>query len=388
MDSEPQNNRMDRHQSNHRARNIVLIVLAVVVLSICGYGYHVFSSVERSTSKMYSASGLKKSRNVSQLIKEQKPISILLLGTDVGALGRNSKVWAGGRTDSMMLVTINPKTKTTTMMSIPRDSLAVISGHENQFPTKINAAYYFGQTKSTIATVQNMFNVPVDYYGLLNMGGMEKLVNEVGGVDIVPPLTFTYEKQHFTKGKEIHVNGSQALKFTRMRYQDPESDYGRTLRQRIVIQALLKKGGKLNNLLNAQFVDSLASQSRTDLSLSDLMELAKSYRTATKHVISDHAQGVSDDIAGQSFEILPQTEKQRVTNELRKQLDMSAEKTGPRFGEAVPAGMEAYVPAADFGDTADTQSTWGHDTNTSSQYNKAYDRDNTGDLNPNYDANN
>ncbi|GKT02744.1 LCP family protein [Furfurilactobacillus sp. WILCCON 0119] len=372
----------------HPIRNTFFAILGVILIVGGGLGYKLYSNVRNSSNEMFSAANGAKARNVSKLIKEGKPISILLMGTDVGALGRDSKAWSGGRTDSMMLVTVNPKKKTTTMVSIPRDSLVSITGHEDEFPTKINAAYYFGQTKAAISTTERMFNVPIDYYALLNMGGLEKVIDKVGGIDIVPPLTFTYENQHFTKGKKIHVNGSQALKFTRMRYQDPESDYGRTLRQRIVITALLKKSSNLTTLLNGDFLDSIASQSKTDLTFGDMLTLANNYQDATKHVVSDHVQGVSDEIAGQSFEVLPQTEKQRVTNKLRKQLELKQAKTGKRFANTVPASLASYEPAASYGETAATKSTWGADTNTTSQYDKAYNGGKSNNLDANYGANN
>ncbi|GEK29256.1 LCP family glycopolymer transferase [Furfurilactobacillus siliginis] len=374
-----------RHR--HPIRNTFFAILGVILIVGGAFGAKLYSNLKNSSNVMFDSVNGGKARNVSQVIKDGKPISILLMGTDVGALGRDSKAWGGGRTDSMMLVTVNPKKKTTTMISIPRDSLVAIPGHEENFPSKINAAYYYGQTKSAIATTEKMFNVPIDFYALLNMSGLEQVINKVGGVDIVPPLTFTYENQHFTKGKEIHVNGEQALKFTRMRYQDPESDYGRTLRQRIVISALLKKSANLSSLLNEDFLNSIASQSRTDFTFGDMITLANQYRPATKHVVSDHVQGVSDDIAGQSFEVLTQTEKQRVTNKVRHQLELGKSKTGKRFGGTVPASLIAYAPAADFGETPDTASTWGQDTNTASQYAKTH-KGSDNNLDPNYGADN
>ncbi|GAB6092643.1 LCP family glycopolymer transferase [Furfurilactobacillus curtus] len=385
----PQNNDPKpprRHR--HPIRNTFFAIIAVLLLVIGGFGFKLYNNLKHSSNEMFNSVNGAKATDVSAKIKKGKPISILLMGTDVGALGRNSKAWAGGRTDSMMLVTVNPKKKTTTMISIPRDSLVSVVGYENEFPTKINAAYYFGQTKTAIKTTEKLFNVPIDYYALLNMGGLEKVINKVGGVDIVPPLSFTYENQKFVKGKKIHVNGAQALKFTRMRYQDPESDYGRTLRQRIVITALLKKSGNLSNLLNQDFLNSIASQSRTDFTFGDMIALANNYRPATKHVVSDHVQGVSDDIAGQSFEVLPTTEKQRITNEVRKQLQLPKAKTGKRFASYVPASLAAYAPSVSYGETADTASTWGKDTNTASQYDKAYNSGSDSSLNPNYGAGN
>lgn len=404
VDSKIEKNRssrtnLNKHQINndgpfvsehHPIRNTFFALIGFFIIVFGLFGNRIYNNFKSSSNIMFDSSSTNlQARNVNKLIKEKKPISFLLMGTDVGALGRNSKAWGGGRTDSMMVVTVNPKNRTTTMISIPRDTLVAISGHENKFPSKINAAHYYGGNKSSIKTVEKMFNIPVDFYVILNMGGLKKMINRVGGVNIVSPLTFTYENQHFTRGKKMHVDGNQALKFTRMRYQDPESDYGRTLRQRIVITALLKKSTKLNTLLNSSFLKSMAKQSKTNMSFDDMLSIANYYQSATKHIVSDHAQGVSYNIKGQDFEVVPQNEKQRVTNEIRKQLGLKHEKTGPRFANKVPEDLLIYAPSKHFGEKKVKKgSIWGKDTNSISKYDKAYHNGHDSQLNPNYDANN
>ena len=78
-----------------------------------------------------------------------------------------------GRSDTMMLVTINPKEKKTTMTSIPRDTLAEMVGTGNDSPTyeKINSAYAYGKSSAAIKTVEKLLNVPIDYYVTVRYGG-------------------------------------------------------------------------------------------------------------------------------------------------------------------------------------------------------------------------
>lgn len=314
-------------KKRHPVRNVVLIIIAVLLVGIGAFAWRTYHNARTAANTVYKSSGIKKSRNTNAVLNSKKPISILLLGTDTGALGRDYK----GRTDTLIIATVNPKTKTTTLMSLPRDSEVAVSGFEQDFPTKLNAAYAYGSAGTTIKTVQNWLNVPIDYYALINMGGMKKVVNEIGGVDITPIRTFTYEGYHYTKGVKTHMDGDKALQYSRMRYQDPLGDYGRQQRQRQLITAILSESTSASNLLKQDFLQSIAKQTRTDLTFGNLTTLFSNYRSATKNIVSDHAQGTGQSINGQSFEVVSQSEKQRVTNVLRKSLNLKAATTGEKY---------------------------------------------------------
>ncbi|HAT54028.1 MAG TPA: LytR family transcriptional regulator [Lactobacillus sp.] len=295
-------------------------IIIVLILAIVGFGAMAYHNINSASNKAYKSAGISKARDTNTVLKDKKPISIMFLGTDTGALGRTYK----GRTDTIMIATINPQTKKMLLVSLPRDTMTDIAGYPQDSPAKINAAYAYGGVGTTIKTVQNLLNIPIDYYAMLNMGGLEKAINEVGGVTVTSPLTFTYEGASFTKGQSQHMNGATALKFSRMRYDDPQNDYGRQTRQRLVVQALFRKSVSVQTVLNPSFLNSIASESQTDLTSSDLVKLAASYRSATKNMTTDHMQGQGQMINGQSFEVVSSTEKQRVTNEIRKSLDLSA----------------------------------------------------------------
>ncbi|MDU7281736.1 MAG: LCP family protein [Leuconostoc citreum] len=332
-----------------------LLALVLLLAVIGGVVFAtVLNNVHQSINKMQRSADITKARQVSQVIKDGKPFSMLVLGTDTGALKRDRT----GLTDSMMLITVNPKTKTTTMMSIPRDIMMSISGAENTFPQKLNAAFPIAGVGASMLTLQNYLNVPIDFYVLVNMGGLEKLIDQVGGVKVASPLTFTYtpeadttpatykffkdqEKFEYAKdGKNFKtyttMNGDAALSFSRMRYDDPQGDYGRQLRQRLVLKALLKKSASISTLMNAKFMASISTNVETDMTYADIMNLAKKYMPATKNQVSDHMQGVGDMYGGVSYQMVPESEKQRVTNKLRQSLDLSAKKTGTQFGSNVP----------------------------------------------------
>lgn len=312
--------RHHHHHHHHRRRRMMKKVfwwafgiLLFFAVFFAGVAWH---NLKVTTSNMYNSAGITKQRDADKVLTQKRPVSILLLGTDTGALGRNYK----GRTDTMMVMTINPQKKTTTIVSLPRDMRVDLPGYPDESPAKINAAYTFGGVKESVKVVHQHFEIPIDYYVMVNMGGLEKAINQVGGVNVTSPLTFTYEGVSFEKGKTYHLNGSNALKFSRMRHEDPQGDYGRQQRQRLVITALLKKSASYKSVLNRQFLKSISDSSQTDLTFRNMVGLARNYRQATAKVVQDHAQGKSENIDGQSFEVVSNTEQQRVTTLLQNSL--------------------------------------------------------------------
>ncbi|WP_367296412.1 LCP family protein [Levilactobacillus yonginensis] len=311
-------------RKRHPVRNTILMLILALLVDGVAYGYQKYQSIKKSVDTTYQASGAKKLRNVNAVLKQKKPISILLMGTDTGALGRTFQ----GRTDSMMVVTINPETAKTTITSIPRDTAVSIPGYEDYGTVKINAAYAYGKSKTAITTVQDMLNIPIDFYAIINMGGMEKIIDEVGGVDLTPTLSFSYGGYTFKKDVETHMNGKRALAYSRMRDDDPQGDYGRQTRQRKVIMALLNKSGSVTSLLNESFISSLTQQTQTDLTFNDLTALATNYRRATKSIKTTHLQGTSETLNSQSMEVASKAELQRVTNYIRTGLGLAHKATG------------------------------------------------------------
>jgi len=305
-----------RHHRRHRGWKIFWWccgILVLVDLFFAGVAWH---NLKTTTGGMYNSAGITKSRDANKVLAERKPVSILLLGTDTGALGRNYK----GRTDTMIIMTLNPQKKTTTIVSLPRDMKVNLPDYPDDSPAKINAAYTYGGVKESVKTVQKHFDIPIDYYVLVNMGGLEKAINQVGGVDVKSPLTFDYEGVHFQKGQAYHLNGSNALKFSRMRYDDPQGDYGRQQRQRLVITALLKKSVSYKTILNQQFLKTIVDSSQTDLTFNNMMTLTKDYRGTNAKIVQDHAQGHGAEEGGQDYEIVPTSEQQRITNLLQNSL--------------------------------------------------------------------
>ena len=299
--------RQQSEQRPHRHRGWKIFGEIVVIIAIIAgiYAFMAWRNVKVTTNNMFDSSGANHQRNAEKVIKQRRPVSILLLGTD-----------------TVMIMTINPQTEKTKIVSIPRDMKVNLPGYPEDSPAKINAAYTYGGVKETINVLQRHFNIPIDYYVLVNMGGLKQAINQVGGVNVTSPLTFDYEGSHFEKGQTYHMNGATALKFSRMRYDDPQGDYGRQQRQKLVVMALLKTSVSYKTVLNQKFLKSISHNSKTDLTFDDMLQLARHYRKATKNVSQDHAQGKGESDDGQAFEVVSNDEQQRVSNVLRKSLGL------------------------------------------------------------------
>ncbi|MFB5926329.1 LCP family protein [Latilactobacillus sakei subsp. sakei] len=311
------------HHHKHRRRGwtltkVILVVLGVLILAGGAFAAKVYMDVNQTAKTVYKSKGkTQNKRKVSEKVELNKktPFSILLLGTDTGELGRTEK----GRTDTMMLATVNPTTKETNMLSIARDSRVPIVGYGQT--AKINAAYAYGGIPMAVNTVQAFLNVPVDYYVLVNMKGLEQLVDAVGGVTVENDLDFTYEGHHFEKGT-VSLDGPTALKFSRMRYDDPRGDFGRQLRQQAIVQAVLKKATSLNMVTNYnKFLQVLENNMQTNITLKDVLNIQQNYGDAM-HFKTLQLKGTGQMIDGQSFQVMNPTEVAQMSTRLRKQLDL------------------------------------------------------------------
>ena len=129
--------------------------------------YYEYNRAHQIVNNTNVATNFVASRHSQSLFAQKKPFTIMLLGTDTGELGRTDR----GRTDTIMLATINAQQKKVLLTSISRDTLVSVPGYKSAGPQKINAAYELGNIKATQKTLEKYLNVPIDAYALVNMKG-------------------------------------------------------------------------------------------------------------------------------------------------------------------------------------------------------------------------
>lgn len=216
------------------------------------------------------------------------PINVLLLGTD----GRADET-GPSRTDTMILLTLNPSDQSIGMLSLPRDLWVPIPNQGTT--TKINTAYMLGELNNYPGggpqlakdTVSSFVGRPVDYYVRVNFDGFREIIDLIGGVDInvpheitdneYPTANYGVETFHIDAGLQ-HLDGDTALKYARTRHGD--DDYSRSRRQQDIIRAVADKvlnAGMLPQLLPKipQLLMTAQNTIQTDIPVPTGIELAK-----------------------------------------------------------------------------------------------------------------
>lgn len=294
---------------------ILVILLVIVGLLI----WKVYSDVRNSTDQILEPVMSDQLRDVNDQLKKKGSLSVLLMGIDTGEDGRTEQ----GRSDSMMLVTINVEDNRSTIFSIPRDTYVDIPGRGQD---KINHAYAFGGAELSINTVQNYFQVPVDYYVAVNMKGLEDIVDVLGGVSLVPTLTFSQGNYNFVEGQEIKLDGQGALAYVRNRYDDPSGDYGRQARQRQVIAAAVKEIASLNTILNYKGVlGTLENNVQTNASFDEMMAMFSNYRGAMNDIEEYQLEGQGDMLNGVYYDFISDETLYEVRTKMQTELQYTPE---------------------------------------------------------------
>lgn len=295
----------------------ISILLLVIILAGVGYGAKVYFDV-RNTAKGINTPVERQSnlRDKNVDIDSGQPFSVLLLGLDTGDKGRTDQ----GRSDTMLLATVNPKQNQTTLVSLPRDTYTEIIGHEGNTKDKLNHAYAFGGAAMAMDTVENLFQTPVDHYVTINMKGLQDLVDAVGGITVDNQLEFSQDGFDFPVGT-IKLNGESALSYSRMRYEDPNGDYGRQERQRKIIQSVVDQAMSVSSVTGyTDILRAISDNMKTDLSWDDMIDISTKYRSAFGTVQDDGLKGDGVMLDGVSYQEVSDSELARVKDLLNSQL--------------------------------------------------------------------
>jgi polyisoprenyl-teichoic acid--peptidoglycan teichoic acid transferase len=308
--------RSDKHEKKRRkGLKIFGIVVLLLVLAGGGYVYSIYHSINQTASDMHQTIDREKSdkREKKVSVEKKEPFSVLLLGVDEREGDR-------GRSDSMIVVTVNPNENTTEMVSIPRDTLVDIVGRGTR--DKINHAYAFGGVEMAMDTVENFLDIPIDYYAKINMEGFEDIVNAVGGVTVNNSFAFSQGGDQFAEG-ELRLNGEEALNYARMRKKDPRGDFGRQDRQRQIIQAVMKEGASISSLWNyGDIFNAIGKNVKTNLTFDEMVDIQKNYKGAVKDIDQQQLSGAGDMIDGIYYYIVPDDERTAVQQMLKEHMEI------------------------------------------------------------------
>lgn len=308
--------RAEKHKKK-RKRTLIRILSSFLILMLTiggGYSYYVYHSFAKTVNKMHQPMERKKSEKRTKVVTLEKkdPFSILMLGVD-------ERKGDSGRSDTMIVLTVNPNLKTVKMLSIPRDTRTMIIG--KGFEDKINHAYAYGGVDMSVKTVENFLDIPIDYYMKINMEGFSDIIDAIGGITVSNDLDFSYDGSHFPKG-EITLTGKEAIKFTRMRHQDPRGDFGRQMRQRQIIQAIIKKGTDTSFTSYDNIFKVLGNYAKTNLTYDELIKLKEEYKGTGKKVEQLALKGQGTKINGVYYYMVSDNIRQNMQTILRTHLEL------------------------------------------------------------------
>jgi LCP family protein required for cell wall assembly len=289
-------------------------IIAVLLIGAGAFAYSVYNNVKQTVNQMHEDVNWKsEKRNDAVSFEKKTPISILLIGVDERKGDR-------GRADSLIVMTVNPNKKSIEMVSVPRDTRTEIVGKGTK--DKINHSYAFGGVEMTMATVEHFLDIPIDYYIKVNMESFRDIVDAVGGVTVDNPFAFTYDGTTFPKGK-ITLDGDKALKYSRMRKEDPRGDFGRQDRQKQIIQAIIEKGASFSSLANySDVLAAIGKNIKTNLTFEEMKEIQANYKDARQHIEQLHITGKGAKIHGIYYLLVPEKERLAISNKLKEHLEL------------------------------------------------------------------
>lgn len=247
------------HQKKKKKKSPAVIFLLLVLVLVFGVSLFAASALLGVAGKFKKGEEIIHAETETALVSEKNVTNVLLIGLDKEKGGSS-------RSDSIMIASINKTTGKVVVTSVLRDTHLYVPGHQE---SKVNAAYAWGGANLLIQTLETNFGIKIDGYATVNFKMFTNLVDALGGIDVEiteKEANFLNDGQdykgakqpdEFESGESVHINGYQALWYSRIRYLD--SDFMRTQRQRKVISSI---ASKVKSQLNPVGVFKLAGTAK------------------------------------------------------------------------------------------------------------------------------
>jgi LCP family protein required for cell wall assembly len=282
---------------------VVVIVLATPGLAV-GYANGLVSDVGEAGT---AAKTVEERAQITAANEEievplpDRPMNILLIGSDKSTVPGDP-----GRSDTQMLVRLDPETKSISMLSLPRDLLVDIPGYGQD---KMNTAYSYGGPRLVIKTFKELTGLPVNGWIEVNFSGFWHVVNILGGVYLpidhkyFVPASADYKSINLEPGYQL-VRGKQALNYVRYRH-DQKGDFTRMQRQQLFLREVQRQSGRWSSDWTRvlKLIKAITGETKSSLSslakIQPLVELA--FQVDTAKVYQAHLEGQTPMIEGVSY---------------------------------------------------------------------------------------
>jgi LCP family protein required for cell wall assembly len=325
MDNNPSRIVKRKRKRRFRKWPLLLLIPVVLLLSVFGYGAYLYTKADSVISESYEEDGREKSPlRDARVDPSIDNVSILIMGIDANEHRDNED---SARTDALMLATFNKEESSVNLLSIPRDSYVYIP--EVGYQDKITHAHAFGGHKATIETVENLLDIPVDYYVRLNFHAFVEVIDALGGIEMDVPYEFK-ESDSMDQRDSIHlkpglqtVNGEEALALARTRKLDNDIERGK--RQMEIIEAVADKAFSLDSVLNYDdILVAVGDNMTTNMTFDDMKTFISYGSNITSNNITTHTLEGTDYQPGSIYYYaLDEVALEETKGELQSHLDIS-----------------------------------------------------------------
>ncbi|WP_368252257.1 LCP family protein [Enterococcus sp. 2201sp1_2201st1_B8_2201SCRN_220225] len=372
-------------------QKIIIGIMGIVTLLVAGvtiYGLKVYKDTNSTFDNIVEKVDRDSTKRETAVnMDATDPFSILLLGLDTGAMGRTEQ----GRSDTMIVVTVNPTKKQTTMLSLDRDIYTKIVGYQGDTMDKLNHAYAYGGVEMAMDSVENLLDIPLDHYVTINMQGLSDLIDAVGGIKVHNQYHFELDGVELQADTDYTLDGEKGLAYARFRKYDeatgmgdPDGDIGRQKRQREVIEKVINKVMSLDTVTNYQkILKAVEKNTKTDLTWNDMLDVANGYQSALKNVESLQLQGEGQLYNEIYYQFLSASSLLETQNTLKEQLGLATSDTLPT-GDQYTSGYGDYMF---YNEDTGYMDYYDSSASTTDGYSTYSDDTGTGDYNGDYDAN-
>lgn len=308
---------------------ISLLLAASMLICATTYGIYLTKQAETAANKAHEALD---GRDISDLRESKvEPIndnvSILFVGIDDSeARGQGE---TGSRSDALILATLNNKTKTVKMVSIPRDSYVYIPyvGYQD----KITHAHAYGGTLASIETVEELFGVPIDYYVRMNFNAFIDVVDAVGGVEVEVPYAMLEKDENDQNTVNLQpglqlLDGREALALARTRKQDNDIERGK--RQQAILEAIVKQASSIGSVTKyGDVIKAFGDNMKTDMTFGEMKSFFSYIKSGVPRIDSLTLDGYDDMSTGVYYYQLDEQSVNDVSNILQTHLGLDVSET-------------------------------------------------------------
>ncbi|WP_042148376.1 LCP family protein [Paucisalibacillus sp. EB02] len=294
---------------------IILGVVLLIIFFVGGYVLSIYNGVKETiNAQMYQPlPSINQIQSEKKIVKKE-PVNFLLLGI-------NKQYGGKGTAETLLVISLNPKTGSMNLITIPRDTRAVMVGKETEDKiNKINNAYSYGGADMAIESVENLLDLELDYYVQLNLAGVTELIDGLGGITINNELDIEIEEANIklTPG-ELHLSGTQAYRYVEMlaSYQGDEIDF--TAIQDEIFGAIIQKGTTSITINKLEtFADFLGDNVTTNLDFNNIEYLLQNYTGVQNNVTQYVLDGSKETIDDVIYLIVPDEEIEKVQQMIKE----------------------------------------------------------------------